>query len=79
VIDITHNPASTLPQEEVGVKQFREISGLIFGSVASSPHPLLFGNNSRTHLALGRYFAEPSQSDIRITQGTAPSPVMDRH
>jgi hypothetical protein len=28
---------------------------------------------------IGRYFAEPSQSDFRITHGGAPCPAMDWH
>jgi hypothetical protein len=28
---------------------------------------------------IGRYFAEPSQSDFRTTHGGAPCPAMDSH
>ena len=30
-------------------------------------------------LGIGRYFAEPSQSDFRTTHGGAPCPAMDSH
>jgi len=52
---------------EVDVKQFREISSPIFGSVASSPHTLLFGNNTRTNHS-HRLCGHPGSSGVDASE-----------